>query len=797
MNTIEDRLGTLEQAAKDPPRTTEAEEGLHELLVTLRVDEVRAYADRLREVIAAFFPKRRKRLLETLDHRLSQKQEVARPAAAPAPRLNADENLRLFVRDNLRRLSTERLFQWDSDYAPFFHEVFTRYVDGIGQEAELQGNAEAHRALFAKHAREVFEKGFRFKAEQGIGAFTALDISLGGLRQFLLLPFEIYLDSVRTLNSARRLLASRYFVSASLAGILGGYSEAAFGDATGKGVLHGKRFWLKYLAFLRSSDLEFLATRLEGDELLATAMRGLQPVAAALDRLATTATASLLPTFAELKDHESLLEIFLESWPESGRREVGMDLRPDGIPLEVFRQFARRRPALLIATFPPEVRRLAEGDADLRRALVPLPSSPAEMPVATNLCLQLLSPAEKGAARGRQAHAPLEVNWAESFPVESVYLDKYYRVERKSIREQVRTLSHRNGVSLWCSVRRSGKTTACFDLPGSESGATLIKQSCAQTAYSDNATALSDAVQAALEEQTSLPRSFLVDVLSTIAPEYGAKGRAILMLDEYESLFERLDAEVRRDEGTRHRVALRLLDQLVSFSRDNLLVLLGQRPDAHFVLMEQNQLSPYVRQEPFPLFAFGGPDGESEFEQLLQKILTERLPFNRAFAEMVFEEVGGHPFLTVKLMVAFLDWLIERRQVIRGGGLPPETFGEFEESALTPRAVALCKQFDFFRKMAKEALSEGARKRTPWLYAVMATVRALGRWETSSVCSVGEFEAIVRSLHIEADTGLTAYDLLRDAPAANFLSVRNDCVGPRIRLLARIAATVSPPRGVL
>ena len=94
------------------------------------------------------------------------------------------------------------------------------------------------------------------------------------------------------------------------------------------------------------------------------------------------------------------------------------------------------------------------------------------------------------------------------------------------------------------------------------------------------------------------------------------------------------------------------LSQMVAFSTSNLLVFLGQRPDAHAILMSQNQLSPLVRQDSFPLFEHTDGSTTSEFAQFLEKVLSG-LSMSAGFINSVYAETSGHPYLTVNLMTDF------------------------------------------------------------------------------------------------------------------------------------------------
>src|SRR5204863_4372926 len=114
-----------------------------------------------------------------------------------------------------------------------------------------------------------------------------------------------------------------------------------------------------------------------------------------------------------------------------------------------------------------------------------------------------------------------------------------------------------------------------------------------------------------------------------------------------ETLFGRLKSAVAREPDLRYTVAQPLLNQMVSFTRENLLVFLGQQPNAHFILMDQNQLSAYVQQDSFPLFQHEDGTMQGELAELVRKVLTERVSVDPSFVDGVHSETAGHPFLAV------------------------------------------------------------------------------------------------------------------------------------------------------
>src|SRR5205807_1166065 len=89
-----------------------------------------------------------------------------------------------------------------------------------------------------------------------------------------------------------------------------------------------------------------------------------------------------------------------------------------------------------------------------------------------------------------------------------------------------------------------------------------------------------DAITHHLSSGRQLHRSFFQDAVEQCAfgrAEVGA--RFVFILDEYETLFGRMRAAVRHDEAVRYTVVQPLLDQMVAFTRSNLLVFLGQQPN--------------------------------------------------------------------------------------------------------------------------------------------------------------------------------------------------------------------------
>ncbi|WP_158103505.1 hypothetical protein, partial [Crossiella equi] len=264
--------------------------------------------------------------------------------------------------------------------------------------------------------------------------------------------------------------------------------------------------------------------------------------------------------------------------------------------------------------------------------------------------------------------------------------------------------------------------------------------------------------------------------------------RVVFVLDEYETLFGDLGASMGKQPELRYHVVQPLLNQLAAFSRENLLILLGQQPDAHWIIPDQNQLSPLVIQDEFPLFPHSpSVPGADEFHQLVQKIMNSQVELDPDFVDEVHAETGGHPYLTVKLLVSFWEWLIAGRRPI--SCLRPvraELFHEYTRDRLGLREVAQNRNYDMFHNFATSHLSADGHAGAPWLHSAYAALRELVLASREEFAlPVDDFLQVARRCRVGR---LTPESLLRTGCQANFFTLDDNVVRPRIRLLGRIAA---------
>ena len=312
---------------------------------------------------------------------------------------------------------------------------------------------------------------------------------------------------------------------------------------------------------------------------------------------------------------------------------------------------------------------------------------------------------------------PITYNFAREFPLHHQDRISFFHVARTSVRDLLRTFERRNGVRLWCSIRRSGKTTACFDMETTTGDSIIVGQTCGASP-SANAAVFYDRVRNAVGSGRMVTNTFVNDIITESAPVDIDGRRIVLIIDEYETLFGLLKNAVEDSASIRYKVVQPILDQMVTFAQENLLVFLGQQPDAYFILMDQNQLAPYVTQDSFPLFEHVAGTAAGEFSKLVEKILSGRIECTAGFLDALHSETAGHPFLTANILIEFVDWLIENKRPQSGLRVQEADFVEFERGRLGVNQILLSPEYDFFRQAAAAALSEQGYRDNPWLFEV-------------------------------------------------------------------------------
>jgi hypothetical protein len=796
MTTVDAALRKIEELCR-AVKPDQAQHLANGLIESLPVHDLEMWETRIRTVFTrAFLKKRRNALLAEIDEKLyGPPPSTTTDPENPAQTEDAEEDWLEEFLAALQDLSDRHIFQWSTYYRNRLAEDFTSFLDRLAAPEEARTLLPKITLALSGHAQDIFQKGFNYQIGQGESEHYALMKSLNGLQRFFDLPIEFYssrLPAAVDLESARRL---RTLNSCILSAIVVGYAQVDFGSRTGRDVLlEHRRAWFHTLPFLVTDDVLLVQQRIGRTHIIHGLLNSLLPTVSAFDGLGNNRQHVPLPALSQYSVAEQRLDISLRPSTQSPYQqmiEVQCYLDGSYVDRRDLEEAHRRGVAAIVAPLPSDLRAFIEQDGRLRETVAVVPGEPGSDLIAQtrDQVLQLLVARSYRQGTASVRNQRLQVNLARDFPLEEPGKLRYYRVHRHSVHDLLRTFESRNGVRLWCSVRRSGKTTAGFDLASTTGEAVVVSQTCSSTGELANDGDCYERICDALEEGRRIPGTFFANLVNHCADGAAAdSGRTVFVLDEYETLFGVLGHALRRDPGIRYTVVQPLLNQMVQFARENLLVFLGQQPDAHFILMEQNQLSPYVRQDPFPLFAHERGSEDSEFARFTQKVLSQQVSLDVGFVDAVHEETAGHPWLTVNLLRDFVDFLIKQERRQSDLHLRLEDAAEFAELRLRASHISRSREYEFFRRAASEAMGERQGQDTVWLRSVYHCLSEIVRASPESMrCSMTDFTDIVRRLGL--GTGINADLLLSSATESNFLNHDDEWVWPKIRLLGRIAAT--------
>ena len=739
-------------------------------------------------------------MLEFLAARISDRSPAVRepvpvavyPDAAPVSE-RADAREEQF-RDDLRELGQRHIFQWATSYRECLFRHFERFLERTEATADDHGLLAVRRCL-SEHSHEIFSKGYGHERDvKAATHFDAVQKSIGGLVRFLDLPLDYYLVRAKNARSQKAILALRSLYSAAAMGILEGYCAVRFADELGHSLL--QRFsqrWGHNLAFLTPEAASELVELVEPGALTGGIERSVIPLLTAIDRLIRKKREDYfpLPLLARFSWDDRLLEISVRAPRSASARrviEARAYLEGDRAFSSALTEAGARNVALVVAPLRPHVREFVRERDTLAAMVVDTHDLEAD---ATVECAVDVLARTIYSLRSMRTGPAIAHNVAREFPLKAPSMMPFYRVERTSVRDLLSTFDRTNGVRLWCSVRRSGKTTACFGLDFTAADSVIVSQTCG-TGPSSNARLFFDRVSDAVASSSRLAGDFVETSVADCAPVAPDGRRKVLIVDEYETLFGFLRAAAERDDYVRYTVVQPLLNQFVEFARENLLVLLGQQPDAHFILMDQNQLAPYVRQDPFPLFGHVSGSRAGEFGQLVAKVFAERIGCDPGFLGALHDETAGHPFLTVNVLCSLVDWLIEQKRPYRGLSLNRGDFDEFQNAGLRRKHLAISRDYDFFRQAAKDAMGRRGYDVNQWLFTVYWVLREIsGCGNDDLSIRRGDFGDLIQ--RIPAPGPLPdENDMLRTASQANFLRYDQDRVWVRIRTLGRLSAAVRP-----
>ncbi|SCK08964.1 hypothetical protein VAR608DRAFT_0298 [Variovorax sp. HW608] len=763
--------------------------------------DIQRLHDPIKEIIGRFMPKKRRLLSEELDGRLRRSGKVAGTDTESDTSSHPAHPIRLqhFVASldsRFAELSEWHIFQWSTYYRDELKVIAAGTVELLLSNNDPEAAFDAVGWAIQTHSSEIFSKGFDRVMSQGRATQeAAVAKALGGLRSFLALPVEIYAEDSSRITEPKGCRALRRVTSRMLRGILAGFLASRLGELDAQELLaRTAKSWVHVLPLLEEADLRLLSQSIDLGAIASILGRPLELLVQELDHAsAKSSVDAVVVTASQVNIDDVSIDLMLRPPADSS----------DTRPLEIAvlagsgllrHQIERRAKLGYIACMTPKpVQEYWKGTfptKDVRDIVVPMPSEGGS---SVGFLLSRLRLRFYENTVVVQPSVPLKTNIAERFPLENPGQMSFFRVERPSVRALQTTLSTRIGVLLWCSVRRSGKTTGVSELASGIEHRNAVFQRCEMTGGDKASRMLYEEVCDALDRAAPLPRDFLRSIVSRAAPMGVEENRgSILIVDEYDRLFGRLKVMGRRSEDARTLVVQPLLDQLVEFATENLLILLGQQPNAHFIFMDQNQLSAYVQQEPYPLFSHETGSPESEFLELVRRTFQGTLTFDTSFVDAVFEETGGHPFLAVNLLRDIVDWLIKRKTIPSSTRLTRAVYREYAAEGLMVAAIGRSTHYKFFRGAASEALSEASIEQSPWLHVAYKLLRHLAvNSDATGAMSFESAEAYVDSTLANSALGTyTGNSFLASAAESNFVELVDDQVRARIPLLARISAAV-------
>lgn len=801
-NSIEEHLTSIDDELA-LGHGAEPERRLTELIRQMGRPELEEWRVDLIRIVNKFQNRRKRRLMAILDEETADGRPK-KTTESKNPTLTEDTNVRTISSNSqlvnrfntaLNLLHEHHIFQWSTYYRDYLAEYFDEF---FSEMTNLQPNdlctplSEPLRI----HSAAIFAQGYEFM-RMNRSYSDPIQKSLNGLSRFLELPLDYYTANVSRISDRSSAIALRLLISSTVTGIVKGYSSVNFGEQTGRMILpRMPRQWAHYIAFLTPYHAEDIINDLEPGSFSYGLSTSVLPLLDALQRFFEREDEDFqpLPIVGQYRWQQRRLDITVR--PPQGSEsqrfvEANAFLDGDSVSTAELNDAVGRQVAAVVAPLRPDVREIVDSREGLGEIVVPAEEGQREL--SANQAFKILDDAFFALRTKRRDAFPITYNFAREFPLLDPNKAKFYHVSRSSVRDLLRTFERKNGVRLWCSVRRSGKTTACFDLESSTGDSVIIGQTCGTTQH-ETASIFYNQVADAVDAGKRVKRSFVSDLVLECAPLDVKERRMVLVIDEYETLFGLLRSSVERAPDTRYTVVQPILDQLMAFSYNNLLVFLGQQPNAHFILMEQNQLAPYVEQDSFPLFEHRAETTTGEFAELVRKIFTDRIDCAPSFVDSIFEETAGHPFLTANVLGEFVDWLIEKRRPLLGLRVDKGDFSGFARAKLDRKSVELSRDYEFFRQAASQAMSQFGYQANPWLYAAYWLLRLIGIEAPGRFrVSYNDFENLVDQIPTpDGAKRFTSAELVRSASQSNFLSYEKRWVNVRIRTLGRIAVAVRP-----
>lgn len=770
-----------------------AENLLTDIIASISFDELKLVKFDIEKLILLFLPKRRRRLTDIFESRFSKSDNTHSSENSNNQGDNPFDDLLEDLESRMDVLAKNYIFQWGTYYKDFISYVYNNCL-AITSNNDMEDELlERITELFRQHARDIASRGYNYSLGHGITDDLALFKTTSGMQQFLYLIINSQLDKYSKANNSKTYKSIKRISSKLIQGIISGYALALSWEI----LYQNFRHWVAALGFMRGQDAAELLTSFKSDS-LPSIFENVIPVLLASDRFLYECDNNdfFMPRLSRI----SLSSPFY--------LDINYITNKSGIPRDLWvmslldSDVADYRSYSQLKTFGERiiVTKLEDFDGDDEFGLFDkiLNSNNVSREIESanlfsdsvfdkiNLAIDNMSSSSN--SEGRE-------NYASKFPLDDPDFRKLFIVDRNSVNALLESIQGGTGIHLWCSARRSGKTTAAEQLVRVSDKSMVVFQTMDSGSKYKERAVFENSIRGLLTRNGFIEDDYfqkLVHKCAVASTQSDPTGKKItLILDEYESLFGILDGIAKRDPLFKYQIVQPFLSQIVAFSSENMIIFMGQKPDAYYILPAQNQLSPLVKQHSFPLFEHHLNATDTEFPKFLKQVLTEKLPFSAGFCNAVYEETSGHPYLTVNVMVDFCDWLIKTDFYTSEKVLDKSIFDAFVKVRLTIGQLSKSNFYQFFQTMLNQYLSDHGKNEDYWLYLIAKILNTIAtRHPRAMSCSTIDYVANAKQAGLS--TMIEANQFLSKATMSNFLKNDGSTVRPGIRIMARLAACAIP-----
>ena len=415
--------------------------------------------------------------------------------------------------DALQYLSNNRIWVWP-EYRDQFNDFFQQFT--MAFLAHPTTDCGPLRNALRSHSQEIFQKGLDYHAH--IWPLDAvLSKSMQRLCDLLDIPVEEFAYRVYQGQHPQIQVAARHICSAMISGILLGYTDLRDDLHSMKDHLDSNADkWVRFVPFLTAGDIRALVAalqpRVSAERIEATQLC----FSEAIDDLSQSGDQYVpLPVLSEFVDVQgSVLDITMSEVPSATERlVVTCFFDPNVVSLARLDDAMRRNSSLIIAHPRSDLRERISASQGLKDRIV-WPSIASGDRITATRIKSVLGDAQHRLTSQLQGNEPIAINFASQFPLNKPRLDPHYHVDRSSVSTLLRSFDRKSGVRLWCSVRRSGKTTACYDLGSRLGESHVVLQTCAGTSPDPSAHVFYSQIKTALASPDQIiPAHFFADAV--------------------------------------------------------------------------------------------------------------------------------------------------------------------------------------------------------------------------------------------------------------------------------------------